>query len=172
MNSLPNRRLKQIGLDRIIRLEWLERTAYLFLEGNKITTIKQILMEDLRGAFRSNNTKPRNSLDKTVTILTKIWVNPPDNLIEFHRQGLTLLSTLPQEEHIAIHWGMTMAVYPFWGTVASHVGRLLNLQGTVSVNQIQRRVREQYGERATVSRAAQRVLRSIVNWKVLKETSE
>jgi len=33
-------------------------------------------------------------------------------------------------------------------------------------------VREQYGERDTVSRAARRVLRSFVDWEVLKETSE
>ena len=36
---------------------------------------------------------------------------------------------------------------------------------------MQRRVREQYGERETVSRAARRILRSYVDWGVLAETS-
>jgi hypothetical protein len=67
---------------------------------------------------------------------------------------------------------MAMAVYPFWGAVATHAGRLLRLQGTAAANQVQRRVREQYGERETVSRRVRYVLRSFVDWEVLKETSE
>ncbi|RMG38590.1 MAG: hypothetical protein D6725_06885, partial [Planctomycetota bacterium] len=46
------------------------------------------------------------------------------------------------------------------------------LQGTAAASQVQRRVREQYGERDTVSRAARRVLRSFVDWEVLRGTSE
>jgi Holliday junction resolvase-like predicted endonuclease len=167
MSSRPNRRYDQIGLDRLVRLKWLERTAYLFLAGNDAPAVKAALQEDLQGAFRSKNTKIRGSLDKTITILMRIWVRPPRD-----REGLKLLSHLPREDHIAVHWGMAMAVYPFWGAVAAHVGRLLRLQGTAAASQVQRRVREQYGERDTVSRAARRVLRSFVDWEVLKETSE
>jgi hypothetical protein len=52
------------------------------------------------------------------------------------------------------------------------LGRLLRLQGTLAAGQVQRRVGWQYGERDTVSRAARRVLRSFVDWEVLKETLE
>lgn len=65
---------------------------------------------------------------------------------------------------------MVMAAYPFWSNVAVQVGRLLRLQGSVAAIQVQRRVREQYGERETVSRAARRVLRSFLDWGVLEET--
>ncbi len=172
MSSRPNRRYNQIGLDRLVRLKWLERTAYLFLAGNEAPAVKTALQEDLQGAFRSNNTKIRGSLDKTITILMKIWVRPPRDLYLLQREGLKLLSHMPREDHIAVHWGMAMAVYPFWGTVAAHVGRLLRLQGTAAASQVQRRVREQYGERETVSRRVRYVLRSFVDWGVLKETSE
>ena len=47
---------------------------------------------------------------------------------------------------------MVMAVYPFWSGVATQVGRLLRLQGSAAAAHVQRRVREQYGERETVSR--------------------
>jgi hypothetical protein len=67
---------------------------------------------------------------------------------------------------------MTMATYPFWGAVATSVGRLLRLQGTAAAAHVQRRVREQYGERDTVSRAARRVLRAFADWGVLAETAE
>jgi hypothetical protein len=63
-----------------------------------------------------------------------------------------------------------MAVYPFWSGVATQVGRLLRLQCSAAAAHVQRRVREQYGERETVSRAARRVLRSYLDWGVLQET--
>ena len=171
--SLPtNQRYSQIGLDRLVRLKWLEQTAYLVLAGNDASAVKTFLQEELQGAFRSKNTKIRSSLDKTITILTKIWANAPKDIRSLQRDGLSLLSHLPREDHIAVHWGMTMSAYPFWGAVATHVGRLLGLQGTASAGQVQRRAREQYGERETVSRRVRYVLRSFVDWEVLKETSQ
>ncbi len=59
---------------------------------------------------------------------------------------------------------------PFWSGVAVQVGWLLRLQGSAAAAHVQRRVREQYGERETVSRAARRVLRSYLDWGVLQET--
>jgi hypothetical protein len=67
---------------------------------------------------------------------------------------------------------MTMATYPFFGIVAETVGRLLRLQGSSAAVQVQRRVREQLGERETVARAARRILRCFVDWGVLQETME
>jgi len=63
-----------------------------------------------------------------------------------------------------------MAVYPFWASVATQVGRLLKLQGSVAAAHVQRRMRESYGERETVSRRVRFVLRSYVAWRVLRET--
>jgi len=172
MSSHASRRCSQIGLDRLIRLKWLERTAYLALTGKEAALVKAALQEELQSAFRAESTKIRGSLDKTITNLMRIWVCPPRDLRPLQREGLEFLSHRPREEHIALHWGMAMAVYPFWGAVAAHVGRLIRLQGMVAASQVQRRMREQYGERETVSRATQRVLRSFIDWGVLKETSK
>jgi hypothetical protein len=168
----PDKQHAQIGLDRVVRLKWLERVANLVLAQNDARAIKAVLQDDLRGAFRSANTASRGSLEKTITILMRIYVRPPRDLFTLQQEGLKLLSHLPREYHIAVHWGMTMAVYPFWGAVAAQVGRLLRLQGTIAASQVQRRMREQYGERETVSRRVQYLLRSFVDWEVLKETSE
>jgi hypothetical protein len=67
---------------------------------------------------------------------------------------------------------MVMAVYPFWSSVATQVGRLLRLQDSAAVAHVQRRVREQYGERETVSRRTRYVLRSYLDWCVLQETGK
>lgn len=167
-----NRRHNQIGFSQRIRLDWLERTADLVLVGTDETSIYNALRDLLKDKLSVGGNARRSNREKTITILMKIWVRAPSDLHSLQREGLNLLSNLPREDRIAIHWGMTNAVYPFWGAVAAQVGRLLRLQGTVAVSHVQRRLREQYGERETVSRAARRVLRSFVNWGVLKETSE
>ena len=113
----------------------------------------------------------RGNREKAITILMQIWVTVPPELSCQRDIGLELLQQLPLKEHIAVHWGMTMAVYPFFGSVAGSVGRLLRLQGTAAAAQVQRRVREKYGERDTVSRATRRVLRTFVDWGVLAEGS-
>ncbi|GBE29073.1 hypothetical protein BMS3Bbin04_00081 [bacterium BMS3Bbin04] len=42
----------QIGLDRLVRLEWLERTAALAIDGNDELSIKSTLQHDLAPWFR------------------------------------------------------------------------------------------------------------------------
>jgi hypothetical protein len=108
--------------------------------------------------------------EKIITILLKTWLTVPTDLELLRVEGLELLKRVPRCDHLAIHWGMVMAVYPFWSGVAVQVGRLLRLQGSAAAAHVQRRVREQYGERETVSRAARRVLRSYLDWGVLQET--
>ncbi len=170
MRSSKDSRHNQIGLDRLIRLEWLEKTASLVLAGNDAAATKTILAEEIKNSFRSSEPGVRGSVDKTITILLKVWLNVPHELKPFRSEGLELLRRMPRTVHMPIHWGMIMAVYPFWASVAVQVGRLLKLQGSAAATHVQRRLREQYGERETVSRRARYVLRSYVNWGVLRET--
>jgi len=163
-------RTNQIGLDRVVRLKWLDQTATMVLAGNDVTAIKLALQDDLKDSFRTVNMTVRGSLDKTITILTKVWRKPPAVLEQLRLEGLDLLTNLSRTERLAVHWGMVMAVYPFWANVAAQVGRLFCLQGAASAPQVQRRLREQYGERETVSRRARYVLRSYVDWGVIRES--
>ncbi len=169
MTSSSDKRFKQIGIDRLIRLRWLEQTADLVLAGYGQEAIKIKLQGGLRPEFPTSDMSVRGSLDKTITMLMKIWVRPPLELQSLQQKGLSLYPSLPEDQHIALHWGMVMSVYPFWGAVAHQVGRLLNLQKSFEPRQIQRRIREQYGERETVSRRVRYILRSFVDWDVLRD---
>lgn len=162
-----NHRADQIGFSQRVRLEWLERTANLVLAGNDKATVNSTLKEYLKDKVSIGGDAERGNREKIITILMKVWLNVPRELELLRVDGLELLQRLPQKERLTIHWGMVTAVYPFWGAVARNVGRLLNLQGSVAAIQVQRRMRETYGERETVSRAARRVLRSYVDWGVL-----
>ena len=165
-------RQTQIGIDRLVRLGWLEKTAALVQAGNRVQDIRQILQEELQGSFVSSSADVRGSLDKTITILIKVWRTVPADLKLLQISGLEMLNKTPRQEQLAIHWGMLMAVYPFWAAVAMQTGRLLKLQGAVVASHVQRRVREQYGERETVARRVRYVLRSFLDWGVLRETDE
>ena len=167
-----NGRAGQIGVDRIIRLDWLEKTANLVMAGNTKTSINEILQDLLKDNLSGGKPGVRGSREKTITILMKIWLTVPSGLEALRDEGLQIHQGLPRKERIAVHWGMTLAAYPFWGAVAAHTGRLLRLQGTAAAAHVQRRIKEQYGERETASRTAQRVLRSFINWNVLNETDE
>lgn len=165
-------RANEVGFSQRIKLEWLEYTSGLMRRGYSSREISQSLQVLLLDQVSVGGTGERTNRDKAVTILTKSWVNVPRYLIPLRDDGLGMLDRLPSKYHPAVHWGICLAAYPFWGKVAEVVGRFLRLQGIASASQIQRRLREQIGERETVSRAARRVLRSFIDWDVLQETTQ
>jgi len=164
------RRTDQIGFSQRVRLEWLEQTANLVLAGNDKAAVNEALQELLKDKVSVGGQAERGNREKIITILLKTWLTVPGDLQDLRDDGLDLLRRVPRSDHLAIHWGMVTAAYPFWSIVATQTGRLLSLQGSAAAAHVQRRVREQYGERETVSRAARRVLRSFLDWGVLQET--
>ena len=167
-----NGRETQIGFSQRVRLEWFEQTANLLLAGNDKALINDSLQHLLRDRVSVGGEAVRGNREKVITILLKTWITVPRELEKLRDEGLKILPSLAREDRIAIHWGMALAAYPFWGAVAAHTGRLLRLQGTAAAAHVQRRVREEYGERETVSRAVRRVLRSFIDWGVLSETHD
>ena len=160
-----------IGFNQRIQLEWLNQTAEMVLAGKAPSQIRDSLNELLSDKLSTAKAEADSSTNrgKTISILTKIWLNPPPSLSGLHQDGLALLNRLPTSERLAVHWGMSMAVYPFFGQVADTVGRLLQLQSNLTSIQVQRRLQEQLGESETVARATQRVMRCFVDWGVLKD---
>lgn len=161
---------KRVGVDRRIKLEWLEYTASLVLAGNSKKDVVAALHDRLKDTLAGGGSSGRGCRQKTITVLVRVWMNPPSNLSQFRDAGLELLGRIPASEHLAVHWSALMATYPFWKDVAEVVGRLLRLQGAASVSQVMRRISELYGERQTVLRSCQRLLRSFVDWGVLEDT--
>ena len=162
----------QIGFSQRIHLDWLGYTANLVLAGNSKEEIVAALSERLKEKLSVGNQPERGNRDKAITILTKVWVTVPKELQSLRDEGLDHLRCRGPTDRVLVHWCMCMAVYPFFGTVADAVGRLLRLQGTAGAAQVQRRLRERFGERETVARAARRILRAYIDWGVLLETDE
>ncbi|MBF0096952.1 MAG: hypothetical protein HQM04_09075 [Magnetococcales bacterium] len=160
----------QIGFSQRIQLSWLEYAANLVLAGNGREAMTKSLQEHLTDKLSVGGVSERGNREKAISILLRIWLTgyPPWPLLR--KTGLELLRVLPVQQQLPVHWGMTMAVYPFFGAVAEATGRLLRLQESITSAQVLRRLRERYGERETVDRAVRRVLRVFADWHVLNDT--
>ena len=165
-----NPRPQAIGYNRTVKLRWLDETLDLFLAGQSDTEISQALRERLFDQLSIGRSPERGSREKTITLLLKTWVRVPVRLRGLRNDGLCLVESKRRSERLPLHWGMTMAAYPFWRVVADVTGRLFRLQGTVSAREVQRRVRELRGEREVVSRSTRYILRAFADWGVLVDT--
>lgn len=160
-------RQRMIGYNRTVKLRWLDETVDLFLAGISDADIYEALRERLKDELSVGSTAPRGSREKTITILMKTWLRVPPPLRELRQNGVQLLHGVRRSERLPLHWGMTMAVYPFWRVVADVTGRLFRLQGSAAPMQVQRRVKELLGEREAVARSARYVLRAFADWGVI-----
>ncbi|MBP9003651.1 MAG: hypothetical protein KBH78_08535 [Candidatus Hydrogenedentes bacterium] len=164
-------RLTQIGFSsQKLRYAWLAQAARLCLAGVPVLEAVQELRAML-GGVAGDSLTGRGSRERALTLLRKIWFTPDKDLVALRDTGLNLLRGLPRKNHIAIHWGMVMASYPFWARVGGETGKLLRLQSSASARHVRRRLVEHYGDREIVARATRNVLRSFIEWGVLQETS-
>lgn len=158
-----NDRHSFIGIKQIIRYEWMQKTTYLMLAGLDAEGIRyelDTLLEE-RGATAKN---------QIISILMNTWPTKDPKLIPFRNNALALLRDKPSEA-FPVQWAMISACYPFWFNVARHIGRLLSLQNQATHAQIVSRLKENYGDRETVSRYARYTIRSFHDWGVLNDTS-
>jgi len=150
-----------IGFDRRIELDWLDATVGQMLQQSDPAAIRAHLLTalapDIRGA---------EAREKTALVLMRIWVTP-QQAPHLRDEALRLVPNLLPGERLWLHWGLSLLAFPFFRDVVATVGRLLRLQGQCSVGQVTDRMVAAWGERTTLVRATQRVLRSCVAWGTL-----
>jgi hypothetical protein len=163
----------KIGIKHVIRLEWMDKTLDMMLAGMSPKEIRKELDVFLSDKKQSGGTGERGkeAYRKAVTNLMLTWCTPEKELIPFRDAVLELAQSTPASERIPLHWAMISAAYPFWFGVAKQIGRLLNLQDQITKKQIIQRLKEQYGDRETISRFSRYVIRSFVAWDILEDAS-
>jgi hypothetical protein len=165
-------RLQTIGIKQILRFEWMQKTVGLMLSGMKSKQIRSSLREIIskHQVYSAKQEISEQSREFAVNNLMKIWVTPSKELIPLRDDLLNFIRLNPAES-LPAHWFMVSAAYPFWFNVAKHVGRLLKLQDEITQLQIINRLKEQYGDRQTISRYGRFVIRSFVDWHVLSDSN-
>lgn len=158
---------RTLGLDRPLRLEWLDAAAGRLAAGDTPKAAREYLWDLLAGTVAGNT--PQTARGKTLTVLSRIWLTPPAEMLSLRDAGLRALADASTDERVAIHWAMVCAAYPFFVDVAGLVGKSLTLNGEVALSQLIRRLVDLWGDRSTLRAAAQRLMRSMVQWGALRE---
>ena len=169
---MARRRYSSIGYNRDVKMYWLDLVADMVSKGSLLSEIHSALDELLKDKLSVNSTAKRSSRGKTITILLKTWAHPDPVLESLRDRGLMLFEITSNNARLCLHWGMTIAQYPFCAVVAETIGRLFRLQGETNAQEVQRRVSERFGQRETVSRSTRCTLRSFVDWGAIKDTDK
>ncbi|MFP4039640.1 MAG: hypothetical protein ACLFS7_03775 [Desulfosudaceae bacterium] len=165
------KRHETIGIKQPVRRQWLQQAANSLLAGMDSAAIRKELHGFIADQNRNGGKSRLSDGNRAFTVnnLMRIWVTPDAELAAFRDDALNYLRN-HSDMAIAVHWAMISAAYPFWFNVAFQTGRLLNLQNRITRPQIINRLKEQYGDRETITRYARYVIRSFVSWGALKDT--
>lgn len=158
---------RTLGMDRPLQLEWLDAVAGQLASGATLDEARAFTWKFLEGAVSGSTAQ--SARGKTLTVLARIWLTVPAGNEPVRADALQVISGASADERLGLHWAMMSAAYPFFVDLATNVGKLLALNGDCSLAQLNRRLVGVWGDRSTVRTAAQRIVRSMVQWGALED---
>ncbi len=154
-----------IGFGKKVRARWLETALRQAADGMSFDEAKGILAKDI-----SVDNPGAEAVRKILTCLKRVWFAPRDYCRSLRDAGLDLVRRDDSSDcKFVLNWGMAIAAYPFMGDVAETLGRLLKLQGEARRADVDRRVREQRGDRGFVHRITRINVSSLLDWQAIAE---
>jgi len=160
-----SKRHDKIGIKQGLRIEWLDYALNLKLSGMGAGQMRNELLEYMKNRLDNGGRGERGKVSTqiAVSLLMNVWGKVYFDIEGFQQQALNTKT----KNNIVLHWAMLCAAYPFWYKVAQQAGRLLNLQESTNKRQIIQRIKEQYGDRSSVIRSAQRVVQGFIGCNIL-----
>jgi hypothetical protein len=151
----------EIVFRRKVRMLWLEQALALAASGADWESARAALEPEVAAENAGKET-----IRKVLEHIKRIWFEPPPEAAALLQDAL-MLSRRPEISAKLLCWGMAIAAYPFVGSVAENLGRLIRLQGKAPREDVQRRMREQYGDREYVNRITRFTISSFRDWGVV-----
>jgi hypothetical protein len=155
-------------MDRPLQLEWLDAAAGRLAAGDSPKQARDHLWKMLEGVVAGGT--PYTARGKTLTVLGHVWLTPPESARALRDNAVKLVTQASADERLAMHWAMLSATYPFFVDVGGLIGKSLSLNGEFALAQLTRRLVDTWGDRSTLRPAVQRITRSMVQWRVLRES--
>jgi len=155
-----------VGFDRKIKGEWLNAVADRAAQEAEPADLRAFLHDLLEKDHPGEAARK-----KSVGVVMRIWVVVPQEHRPLQQRAFELLREIPARDRLWLHWGMSQLAYPLFRDTATAIGRLLKLQDEFTLAQLHRRLIDDWGQRTTVNRAYQRVVRSMVDWHALDDTN-
>ena len=158
----------EIAFRRKVRAVWLDQGMALAAQNLPWQDAKPALVEAVAAENPGVET-----IRKVLEHVRRIWFEPPDNCIALRSAALSLFRANDSPAtRTLLNWGMAIAAYPFVGSVGETLGRLLKLQHEAHHTDIQRRLREQHGDRVFVSRITRYDVSSFLDWGAIADTKK
>jgi len=138
--------------DRSVQLGWLDETVRLRREaGSDARTALEMWMRD--------RIQSESGREKTVTLLARIWLEPPSSATEMIAWATEQLPAFADPR--PLHIGAMLATYPFFGDACAATGRQLALAHVVHTTDLKGRLRKRWGDRGAIDVGAQSVVRTL-----------
>jgi len=155
-----------IGFGKKIRASWLDLSLRHAASGRTFADAKSELAD-----LVIKDNPGDEAVRKVLSCLNRIWFNPPEWCRATRDAGVEIFCRSDTAAtRFMLHWGMSISAYPFVGSVAEIIGRLIKLQGLARISDIKRRIQEKYGDRDFVQRIVRYVISSFLDWEGLRET--
>ena len=155
-----------VGFDRFVALDWANYALELSSQSES-TTAKIVQLK----SWLSVRVSGKDAARKTANVLTRLWLDPSPETLYFRDQAVSLRPDARKDDFVFFHWGMALLTFPFFYETSTQAGRLLSLQSKLARREVQVRMAEKYSNQGTVPRSVDRILQSLVDWRVLEKLS-
>ena len=152
---------KMVGLSRNLKMQWLNKTAELVMEGLSEKEIHDQLNEYLSFEISS----PTN-FRKTREILMYIWVYENEIGSKLKNEAISIIKDLP-EYALEVHWCMMMAAYPVFDDMCKLIGKMSEFQDEIALSQIKQKLYDEWGERTTLYHSIDKLISTLKELNVL-----
>ena len=157
----------KLGFKKDIRLEWMNHSLYLTLQGLSENEIRKELDEYLSSQVTESGKPFSRGAINLIKPLLAIWFKDKPISKDFRDALIQEASSCDSSKWLPLHWALMAVEYPLWYYVADQFGRLFSLQDTVTPAQIYSRIKDIYGDSETVARNSRYIIATMAHWGII-----